>query len=152
MKQYNNIKPLEILLVEDNPADVRLTIEALKESPINTNLHTVEDGVEALAFLRKGGKYKDVTIPDLILLDLNMPKKNGREVLKEIKHDRSLKQIPVVVLTISSAEEDIAKSYDNYANCYIIKSLDLDQFIKNIHNIIEFWSLNVKLTQNNDNP
>jgi len=152
MKQYNNIKPLEILLVEDNPADVRLTIEALKESPIKTNLHTVEDGVEALAFLRKGGKYKDATIPDLILLDLNMPKKNGREVLKEIKHDRSLKRIPVVVLTISSAEEDIAKSYENFANCYIIKPLDLNQFVKNIHNIIEFWALNVKLTQNYDNP
>jgi len=146
MKQYNNSRPLEILLVEDNPADVHLTIEALKESPINTNLHTVEDGVEILAWLRKEGKYKDATIPDLILLDLNMPKKNGRDVLKEIKHDRSLKQIPVVVLTISSAEEDIAKSYENLANCYIIKPLDLNQFVKKIHIIIEFWALNVKLT------
>jgi len=145
MKQYNQIKPLDILLVEHNPADVRLTIEALKESPINTNLHTVEDGVEALAFLRKGGKYKDATIPDLILLDLNLPKRNGREVLKEIKHDKILKQIPVVVLTISSAEDDISKSYDNFANCYIIKPLELDQFIKKIQSIIEFWALNVKL-------
>jgi len=152
MKQYNKIKQLEILLVEENPADVRLTIEALKESPINTSLHIVEDGIEALAFLRKEGKYKDATIPDLILLDLNMPKKNGREVLKEIKHDRSLKQIPVVVLTISSAEEDIAKSYENFANCYVTKPLDLNQFVKIIHKIIEFWSLTVKLTQNNDNP
>jgi len=152
MKQNNKIKPLEILLVEDNPADVRLTTEALKESPINTNLRTVEDGVEALAFLRKEGKYMDATTPDLILLDLNMPKKNGRDVLKEIKHDKSLKQIPVVVLTISSAEEDIAKSYENLVNCYVIKPLDLDQFVKKIHIIIEFWALNVKFIPSNDYP
>ena len=145
MKQYNKIKPLEILLVEDNPADVRLIMEALKESPRNIKLHVVENGLEALHFLRKEKDCRESPTPDLIFLDLNLPKKNGREVLAEIKEDINLKQIPVAVLTISSAEDDIENAYENHANCYIIKPLDLDQFVKKILNTIEFWSLSVRL-------
>jgi len=145
MKQRNEAKPFEILLVEDNPGDVRLTMEALKESSRNIKLHVVENGLEALHFLRKEKNYRESPTPDLIFLDLNLPKKNGREVLAEIKEDINLKQIPVVVLTISSAEEDIANAYENHANCYITKPLDLDQFVKKILDIIEFWSLSVRL-------
>ena len=145
MKQRNEAEPFEILLVEDNPADVRLTMEALKESSRNIKLHIVENGLEALHFLRKEKDYRASPTPDLIFLDLNLRKKKGREVLSEIKKDKNLKQIPVVVLTISSAEEDIVNAYENHANCYITKRLDLDQFVKKILNIIEFWSLNVKL-------
>ena len=145
MKQRNEAKPFEILLVEDNHADVRLTMEALKESPRNIKLHVVENGLEALHFLRKEKDYRASPTPDLIFLDLNLPKKNGREVLAEIKEDINLKQIPVAVLTISSAENDIVNAYENHANCYIIKPLDLDQFVKKILNIIEFWSLSVRL-------
>ena len=145
MKQRNEEKPFEILLVEDNPADVRLTMEALKECSRNISLHIVENGLEALHFLRKEKNYRESPTPDLIFLDLNLPKKNGREVLKEIKEDINLKQIPVAVLTISSAEDDIENVYENHANCYIIKPLDLDKFVKKILNIIEFWSLSVRL-------
>lgn len=145
MKQRNEAEPFEILLVEDNPADVRLTMEALKDSSRNIKLHVVENGLEALHFLRKEKTYRESPTPDLIFLDLNLPKKNGQEVLAEIKEDKNLKQIPIVVLTISSAEEDIVNAYENHANCYITKPLDLDQFVKKILNIIEFWSLNVRL-------
>ena len=145
MKQRNEAKPFEILLVEDNPGDVRLTMEALKESSRNIKLHVVENGLESLHFLRKEKKFRESPTPDLIFLDLNLPKKNGQEVLAEIKEDKNLKQIPIVVLTISSAEEDIVNAYENHANCYITKPLDLDQFVKKILNIIEFWSLNVRL-------
>lgn len=139
------IKPIVILLVEDNPADVRLTEEALKEEKLHNNLHVVNDGVEALAFLRKEGKYSNAVRPDLILLDLNLPKKDGREVLKEIKSDDKLKTIPVVVLTVSKAEEDILKSYNLHANCYITKPLDLNQFSRVVKSIQDFWLTIVKL-------
>jgi len=132
-------RPAEILMVEDNPGDVRLTQEALKEGKMLNNLHVVEDGVEALAFLRHEGKYADAPRPDVILLDLNLPRKDGREVLAEIKADENLRRIPVVVLTVSKAEEDILKTYDLNANCYITKPLDLDQFIKVVKSIEKFW-------------
>ncbi|HQN17514.1 MAG TPA: response regulator [Syntrophobacteraceae bacterium] len=137
--------PVEILLVEDNPADVRLTVEGLKEGKVNNNLYVVEDGVEAMAFLRREGKYADAVSPDLILLDLNLPKKDGREVLSEIKSDEQLKRIPVVVLTTSKAEQDILRAYDLHANCYITKPVDLDQFIEVVGAIEDFWFTIVKL-------
>lgn len=137
--------PVEILLVEDNPGDVRLTIEGLKEGKVKNNLHVVGDGVEALAFLRKEGKYGDAVCPDLILLDWNLPKKNGREVLEEIKEDEVLRHIPVVVLTTSKAEQDILKAYSLHANCYITKPVDLDQFIAVVESIEDFWFTIVKL-------
>ena len=145
MSNENFVQPIEILLVEDNPADVRLTTEALKEEKIYNNLHVVTDGVEAIAFLRREGKYAKAVRPDLILLDLNLPKKDGREVLKEIKNDDNLKIIPVVVLTVSKSEEDILKSYNLHANCYITKPVDLNQFMKVIRSIQEFWLTIVKL-------
>ncbi len=138
-------KPIEILLVEDNPGDVRLTQEALKEGKVLNKLHTVEDGIEALAFLNQEGKYADVPRPELILLDLNLPKKDGRDVLAEIKTNGDLKRIPVVVLTTSRSEQDILKSYDLNANCYITKPVDLDQFISVVRSINEFWLSIVKL-------
>ncbi len=138
-------KPVEILLVEDNPGDVRLTIEGLKEGKVKNNLHVVEDGVEALAFLHKEGKYADAVQPDLILLDLNLPKKDGREVLTAIKSDNHLCHIPVVVLTTSKAEQDILKAYSLHANCYITKPVDLDQFISVVESIEDFWFTIVKL-------
>ncbi len=138
-------KPIVILLVEDNPGDVRLTIESLKESKVPNKVHTVEDGAEAVAFLRRQGKYADVVRPNLILLDLNLPKKNGREVLAEIKADEDLKRIPVLILTISRAEEDVLKSYNLHANCYLIKPVDLDQFLALVRSIEEFWLNTVKL-------
>ena len=138
-------KLIEILLVEDNPGDARLALEALKDNKIRNELYTVEDGVEAMNFLRKKGKYSRMPRPDLILLDLNLPKKDGREVLAEIKEDDGLKAIPVVVLTISKAEEDILKSYNLHANCYITKPLDLKQFIKVVKSIKSFWFSIVKL-------
>ena len=139
------LKIVEILLVEDSPGDIRLTQEALKESKISNNLHVVMDGEEAIAFLKKEGKFSEKPRPDLILLDLNLPKKDGREVLAEIKKDEDLKRIPVVVLTISEAEEDVLKSYNLYANCYITKPVDLNQFIKVILSIENFWFTIVKL-------
>ena len=141
-------KPVEIMLVEDNPGDVRLTQEALKEGKMLNNLHVVGDGVEALAFLRREGEYADAPRPDVILLDLNLPKKDGREVLAEVKADEDLRRIPVVVLTVSKAEEDILKTYDLHANCYITKPLDLDQFIKVVKAIEDFWLTIVKLPPN----
>jgi chemotaxis family two-component system response regulator Rcp1 len=137
--------PIDILLVEDNPGDVRLTIEALHEAKVLNNLATVSDGVEALAFLNQIGKYAGVFRPDLILLDLNLPKKDGREVLGEVKKNPKLRRIPVVILTTSKAEEDILKSYDLHANCYITKPVDLDQFMIVIKSIEDFWLTVVKL-------
>lgn len=138
-------KNIDILLVEDNPGDVRLAKELLKESKISNDLYHVEDGMEAMAFLHKTGKYADVPRPDIVLLDLNLPKKDGREVLKEIKSDDKLKRIPVVVLTVSSAEEDVLKTYDLHANCYVTKPIDLEQFIKVVKSIEDFWLSIVKL-------
>ncbi|MBV9864202.1 MAG: response regulator [Abitibacteriaceae bacterium] len=137
--------PLEILLVEDNPGDVRLTKEALREGKVLHNLSVAEDGVEAMSFLHREGQYSDAPIPDLILLDLNLPRKDGREVLAEVKEDAALKRIPVVVLTTSEAEQDILKTYDLHANCYITKPVDLDQFITIVHSIENFWLTVVKL-------
>ena len=140
-------KVIEILLVEDNPGDVRLTQEALKDGKLINNLSVVGDGVEAMAFLRREEKYADVPRPDLILLDLNMPKKDGREVLAELKKDPSLKRIPVIILTSSQAEQDIIKTYDLHANCYITKPVDLDQFYTVVKSIKDFWLAIVKLPQ-----
>jgi CheY-like chemotaxis protein len=137
--------PIEILLVEDNPGDVRLTQEALKEDKILNKLHVAKDGVEAMAFLRQEGKYANAIRPDLILLDLNLPKKDGREVLAEIKSDSYLKRIPVVILTVSKLEEDIIKTYDLHANCYITKPIDLNRFIEVVRAIEDFWLAIVKL-------
>jgi chemotaxis family two-component system response regulator Rcp1 len=137
--------PIEILLVEDNPGDVRLTVEALKDAKVHNNLHVAEDGVEAMVFLRREGKYADAPRPDLILLDLNLPKKDGREVLAEIKGDPDLRRIPVVILTISQDEEDILRSYNLHANCYITKPVNLGQFLKVVKSVEEFWFTIVKL-------
>jgi CheY-like chemotaxis protein len=131
--------PVEILLVEDNLGDARLTREALKEGKVYSNLHWVKDGVEALDFLHHRGKYRDAPRPDIILLDLNLPKKDGREVLQEIKADHVLKRIPVVVLTTSKAEEDVVKTYALHANCYVTKPVDLEQFMKVVRSIDNFW-------------
>ena len=132
-------KPIEILLIEDNPGDVRLTQEALKEGKVLNNMDIASDGVDALAYLRREARHVHATRPDLILLDLNLPKKNGREVLAEIKRDVSLKRIPVVVLTTSSAEQDILESYNLHANAFITKPVDLIQFITVVKSIEDFW-------------
>lgn len=141
----NDLKPVEVLLVEDNTGDVRLTLEAMKEGKVINNLSIASDGVEAMAFLRKEGRYKDASRPDIILLDLNLPKKDGREVLAEIKADPSLRLIPVVVLTTSQAEEDILRTYNLHANCYVTKPVDLEQFINVVKSINDFWFSVVKL-------
>ena len=138
-------RPIEILLVEDNPGDVRLTMEVLKEGKVHNKLSIVENGVEALSFLRKEENYKDSPTPDLILLDLNLPKKDGREVLIDIKNDEDLRRIPVVVLTTSQAEEDVLKVYNLNANCYVSKPVDLGQFIDVVKSIEDFWLSIVKL-------
>lgn len=130
---------MNVLLVEDNPGDVRLTQEAFKEAKMSINLDVTMDGAEAIKFLRKEAPYEDSVIPDLILLDLNLPKKDGREVLKEIKTDDMLKRIPVVVLTTSNAEQDIMKSYNLHVNCYINKPVDFEKFFDIIQKIEEFW-------------
>ncbi len=140
-----NSGPIEILLVEDNPGDARLTLEAFKEAKLINNLTVVGDGVEALAYLRQQGPYANSVPPDLILLDLNLPKKDGREVLAEIKADERLMKTPVVVLTTSAAEEDIARAYSQHANCYITKPVDLDQFLRVVQSIESFWVSLVKL-------
>jgi chemotaxis family two-component system response regulator Rcp1 len=140
-----NGRAIEILLVEDNPGDVRLTMEALKEGKLLNNLSVVGDGVEALAFLRREGKFADSVRPDLILLDLNLPKRNGLEVLADIKADEDLRRTPVVILTTSQAEQDIVKSYNLYANCYVSKPVDLEQFITVVKSIEDFWMTIVKL-------
>ena len=139
---------IEILLVEDNPGDVRLVREVFKDAKVANNISVAEDGVEAMAFLRKEGRFTNAVHPDLILLDLNLPKKDGREVLTEIKTDDALKRIPVIVLTTSSAEEDIMKSYSEYANSYITKPINLEQFIKVVRSIEDFWLTIVKLPPN----
>jgi two-component system, chemotaxis family, response regulator Rcp1 len=139
--------PIEILLVEDNPGDARLTKEALRDARVRNNLHVAPDGVEALAFLRQQGKHAGVPKPDLILLDLNLPKKDGREVLEEIKGDDRLRHIPVVILTTSQAERDIAESYRLRANAYVTKPVDLEQFLKVVQSIEHFWLEIVKLSR-----
>lgn len=145
MKQQDNSKMVDILLVEDNEGDARLAMEAMRDSKIRNKMHHVSDGEEAMAFLHKEGKYTKVPRPDLVLLDLNLPKKDGRQVLAEIKEDDELKRIPVVILTVSSAEEDILKTYNLHANCYITKPIDLSQFMKVVRSIEDFWLTIVKL-------
>ncbi len=145
MNPNTPMRPVEILLVEDSPSDADLTVEALSDGKVLNNLHWVEDGVEALAFLRRQGKYNDAPRPDLILLDLNLPKKDGREVLAQIKVDPQLKLIPVVVLTTSAADRDIFKTYELNANCYVTKPIDLDQFISVVKLIEMFWLAVVRL-------
>lgn len=145
MSSNSNGSLVEILLVEDNPGDVRLTQEAMKEGKMRNRLSVAVDGVEAMAFLRQEGKYADAPRPDVILLDLNLPKKDGRTVLAEIKADPDLKRIPVVILTSSKADEDILNSYDSHANCYITKPSDLEQFIDVVKSVEGFWFQIVKL-------
>ena len=145
MNTENLGKPIDILLVEDNPGDARLALESLKESKIRNTLHWVQDGLEAMKFLHRQGSYENAPRADLILLDLNMPKMDGRKVLAEIKSDDDLKRIPVVIFTISKAEEDILKAYDLHTNCYITKPLDLDRFLKVIQSIEDFWLTIVRL-------
>ena len=139
------VQPVEILLVEDNPGDARLATEALKEAKVRNKPHWVKDGVEAMAFLRRQGAFADAPRPDLILLDLNLPRKDGREVLAEIKADEDFRRIPVVILTISADEQDILRAYDTHANCYITKPLDLDRFMQVVKSIEDFWLEIVKL-------
>jgi len=141
---------IEILLVEDNPADIRLTQVAIKNSKIANNLNVVNDGIEAIRFLRKEGNYKVKSKPDLILLDLNLPKKNGFEVLSEIKNDPDLRRIPVVILSISDAEEDLLKTYNLHANCYIKKPVDIIEFEKIVKSIGNFWFSIVILPDNRE--
>ncbi len=140
-------RPVEILLVEDNPADIRLTREAIKEFKIHNTLHVITNGIEALAFLRREGGYADAARPDLVLLDLNLPKKNGLDVLKEIKTDEALQHIPVVILTASKADQDVLDAYYLHANCYITKPVGLAQFEKIVRSIEEFWFTIVALPQ-----
>lgn len=137
--------PIEILLVEDNPADVRLTEEAMRDAKVRNRLSVARDGVEAIAFLHREGQFARAPRPDLILLDLNLPKKDGRDVLAEIKTDEALRRIPVVILTTSQAEQDILRTYDLHANCYVNKPVGLDEFITVIQSIEEFWLTIVKL-------
>lgn len=138
-------EPIHILLVEDNPGDVRLVIESLKVSKIRNRMSVVEDGEAAIAFVRRQDQYAHVSPPDLIVLDLNLPKKNGREVLAELKSDPHLKRIPVVVMSSSSGDDDVRAAYENYVNCYITKPVDLKQFINIVKSIEEFWLTIVKL-------
>jgi chemotaxis family two-component system response regulator Rcp1 len=145
MTETRGGRPVEILLVEDNPADVRLTIEVFKDSRITNHISVAADGEEALAFLRKKGKYAGADRPDLILLDLNLPRKDGREVLSEIKADRDLKAIPIIVLTTSDADQDVWKAYESGVNSYIKKPVDLEQFIRIFRSIEDFWLTIVKL-------
>ena len=141
------IKPIEILLAEDNPGDARLTVDGFKDAKVRNNISIVEDGKEALAYLRQEGRYANAVFPDLILLDLNMPKLDGREVLTEIKADERLRQIPVLVFTVSSAEKDILEAYDLQANAFITKPIDLDEFITVVKSLELFWLTIVKLPQ-----
>jgi two-component system, chemotaxis family, response regulator Rcp1 len=145
MTTYKLGKPIDILLVEDSDGDARLALEALKDSKIRNVLHRVADGEEAVNFLRQKGRYAGAPRPDLILLDLNLPKKDGREVLAEVKVDEDLKRIPIVILTVSKDEVDILKSYNLHANCYITKPLDLEQFMSVVKSIEDFWLTIVKL-------
>jgi two-component system, chemotaxis family, response regulator Rcp1 len=150
MENQPGHRSIEILLVEDNPGDIRLAKEALEESKLRNNLNIVMDGIEAIKYLRQEDNYLNVSVPDLILLDLNLPKKNGEEVLREIKNDDMLKYIPVVVLTSSKADEDIFKAYNLHANCFITKPVDFMQFIKVVKSIEEFWFTIVKLPNRNN--
>jgi two-component system, chemotaxis family, response regulator Rcp1 len=134
-----NVRPIELLLVEDSEPDVRLTQEALREAKVKNRLSVVDDGVEALKFLRRQGPYADAPRPDLILLDLNLPRKDGRQVLEEIKNDASLKCIPVVILTTSKSEEDVLRAYQLHANCYITKPVDFNRFMEVVQSIESFW-------------
>jgi CheY-like chemotaxis protein len=145
MNNPRNLKPIEILLVEDNPGDIRLTQEALKEGKVLNNLSVASDGIEAIKFLQREGDYAKKPHPDIILLDLNLPKMDGREVLASIKSNPKLRRIPVVILTTSKAEEDIIKSYDLHANCYITKPVDLDQFLTVVKSVEDFWFTIVRL-------
>ena len=145
MNATNTGSVVEILLVEDNPGDARLAREGLNECKIRNNLHVVDDGVKAMAFLRREGEYAKSPRPDLILLDLNLPRKDGREVLREVKEDKNLKMIPVVILTTSKAEEDIVKGYSLHANCYVTKPLGLPQFLDVVRSIEDFWFTIVRL-------
>jgi chemotaxis family two-component system response regulator Rcp1 len=137
--------PIEVLLVEDSPGDVRLTREALKDAKVHISLHVVADGIEAMAFLERTGTHVNAPRPDLILLDLNLPRKDGREVLKEIKQSPAMRSIPVVILTTSSSEADVLQSYELHANCYISKPVDLEGFLKVVQSIDNFWLSVVKL-------
>ena len=139
MSNSQNNRSVDLLLVEDNPGDIRLTEEALKDGPVRVNLSIAKDGVEAVEFLNRRGSFKDAPRPDLILLDLNLPRKNGREVLAEIKADPDLRQIPVVVMTTSKSEQDIERAYELNANCYITKPIELDDFLAVVHSIEDFW-------------
>ena len=139
MNEMRQVRPIEILMVEDNPGDVRLTQEALKDAKVSNTLRVVEDGAAALDYLHQRGEYAGAPRPDLILLDLNLPKKNGRDVLEEIKRDDHLKSIPVVILTTSQAEEDVVRAYSLHANCYITKPVDFTQFAKIVRTIEDFW-------------
>ena len=139
MGDMTELRPAEILLVEDNPGDARLTQEALREGKLRNNLYHGRDGVEAMAFLKREEPFAEAPMPDLIFLDLNLPRKDGREVLSEIRQDRRLELIPVVVLTTSEAEQDIVKSYKLHANCYVTKPVDLEKFLAIIHTIEDFW-------------
>lgn len=146
----SNAEPIEILLVEDNPGDARLAVEALKDSKLRNNLHHVKDGVEAMEYLHRQNLYVDVPPPDLILLDLNLPRKDGREVLAEIKEDPDLRLVPVVVMSTSAAERDLIKSYDLHANAYVVKPIDLDRFVEIVQSIESFWFTIVKLPPRDD--
>jgi CheY-like chemotaxis protein len=143
--EFNHWHPIEILLVEDNPGDVELTREALDMAKVANRLHVVDDGADAVDFLFRRGRYANALRPDIIFLDLNLPKKDGRQVLSEIKADPSLAQIPVVVLTTSQAEEDILRAYQLHANCYVTKPVDFNQFLHIVSTIEEFWLSVVKL-------
>jgi two-component system, chemotaxis family, response regulator Rcp1 len=145
MQTDDAAKPFEVLLVEDNPADARLTQEAFVETGKPFHLNKVVDGIEALAFLRKQGEYNDAPQPHLVLLDLNLPKKNGYYVLEEMKKDPLMRKIPVVILTSSKAPEDILRTYALYANCYLTKPVELDQFVKMVKALVEFWACLVKV-------
>jgi CheY-like chemotaxis protein len=145
-------RPIEILLAEDSAADVRLTREAFDDAKVLNNLNVVGDGVEAMAYLRREGKYINATRPDLVLLDLNMPRKDGREVLAEVKADPDLKRIPVVILTVSNSEEDVLKSYNLHANCFISKPVNLAQFLKVVASIESFWLTIVELPPKGKTP
>ena len=150
MAKHRDSQPIDILMVEDSLDDIEITMEALKNTKINNNLVSVRDGVEAMALLRKEGEYEDAARPDLILLDLNMPRMDGRQVLEQIKSDPDLQKIPVVVLTTSEAEEDVLKAYELHANCYITKPVGLEQFAKVVTSIEDFWFSVVRLPGEED--
>jgi chemotaxis family two-component system response regulator Rcp1 len=150
MVDTSNTEPIEILLVEDNPGDARLAAEALKENKVRNNLYHVKDGVEAMRFLRRQAEYADAPLPDLVLLDLNLPRKDGHEVLKEMKGDAKLRLIPVVVLTTSATERDLIKSYNLHANAYVVKPMSLDQFVEVVQAVEEFWLSIVRLPRVSD--